>query len=255
MLRIFHRSHWTGRFADFMRRRGIVAGGPFKNMAYVAESIGSQYWPKVFGTYECELWPVFAQLFKVSFDRVIDVGAAEGFYAVGCAIKWPGAQIVAYESEPRGRELIAQMAALNRVPDRVQVKGTCSPEVLSELMTISPVDLTLCIFDVEGAESELCDSQRIPALIRCHLLVETHEFRAPGIGDSLKSRFQATHEITEIRSRPRSGADFKSSVPFPLRLILGRSLVYLVDEWRHNNCTWLLMQPKGPAIRERELAL
>lgn len=227
-----------------MKRRGIVAGGPFKGMGYVAESIGSQYWPKVFGSYECELWPVFHQLFTIHFDRIIDVGAAEGFYAIGCALKWPRARIVAYESEPRGRELIAQMAALNRVQNRVEIKGTCSAEGLCDLLNTPPVSSTLCIFDVEGAESELCDLQRVPHLAQSHLLVETHDFQAPGISDELKSRFYVTHEIEEILPRPRSITDFRDSVPLPVRLMLGRSLVYLVDEWRHSNCTWLVMQPK-----------
>ena len=241
---MFRRSHWTGKYGQILKNRGRVAGGPFAGMAYVSESVGSQFWPKIFGTYECELWPVFQRLFTMPFNRIVDVGAAEGFYAVGAAVKWPGAEVIAFESEQHGRDLLGKMARMNAVSDRLRVEGECTPEILSAVLSTHDRSPTLCIMDVEGAEADLCNPDRIPALARCHLIVETHEFQQPGITRLLEDRFATTHLVEPILPRPRTLCDFRDSVPFPIRQLLGQSLVYVVDEWRHADCSWLLIQPQ-----------
>jgi len=246
--RPLRRSFWTGQYARMLRSHGRVRGGPFAGMSYVQGSVGSQYWPKVFGTYECELWPLFFRLFDLHFRAVVDVGAAEGFYAVGCAAKWPNAEITAFESNPQGRELISQMARLNRVADRLQIAGECTPTALQASLNGAAERPTLCILDVEGAEQNLCDPMQVPSLEYCHLLVETHEFEVLGIRRQLRERFSQTHEIEEILPRARSLADFHDAVPLALRTLLGQSLVFLVDEWRHPGCTWMFMQPKARVI-------
>ena len=40
--------------------------------------------PRLLGTYECELHPHLAALSAEGLDCVIDVGCAEGYYAVKC---------------------------------------------------------------------------------------------------------------------------------------------------------------------------
>lgn len=196
------------------------------------------------GTYECELRPVFDSLFQLPFLKVVDVGAAEGYYAVGAALKWPKAEIVAFECEAMGRDLLRRMAQLNAVSDRVQVEGECTSDALSNALRGRDCIPTLCIMDVEGAEMELCHPGNIPELARSYIIVETHEFQQPGVTRRLQSRFASTHLINEILPRSRTLTDFRYSVPFSVRVLLGKSLLYIVDEWRHLNCSWLFMQPR-----------
>ncbi|MEQ1841590.1 MAG: hypothetical protein ABL994_14375 [Verrucomicrobiales bacterium] len=242
-MNLLRRRDWAKLYVERLRSRGIVLGGPFKGMHYVSESVGSQFWPKLFGTYECELHELFAQFDRENFKTVVDVGAAEGYYAVGCAVRWPNTTVVAFETEPRGRDLLAKMAERNGVADRVRIRGHADPDALGVVFGADLKGAVLCIMDVEGGEDVLCDPGVIPALTRAHILVETHEFAVPGIEDRLVARFASTHRCKGIVPRPRSVSDFSESVPLIGRLLFGRNLPQVVDEWRTPNCGWLYLAP------------
>lgn len=73
------------RFGDL-----VVKSGPFRGLQYiVAESICSALVPKLLGSYESELHETLERLLCNDYDLVLDIGCAEGFYAVGIA-KTPG---------------------------------------------------------------------------------------------------------------------------------------------------------------------
>ena len=61
-------------------------GGPFKGMRYHGDAMGGAVAPKIKGVYESELAPFFVKRSAIPFQHIIDVGAAEGYYAVGCAM-------------------------------------------------------------------------------------------------------------------------------------------------------------------------
>jgi hypothetical protein len=151
--------------------------------------------------------------------------------------------VIAFEAEEHGRELLRKMAELNGVSSRLEVRGRAEPADLRQAFAQLQDKHTLCIMDVEGAEAVLCDPVVVPALASAHILVETHEFAVPGINDLLKSRFAPTHTATAFSPRPRTIADFAGIVPGWYRLLLGRNLSNVVDEWRTPNCGWLYLAP------------
>ena len=66
-------------------RGRIVLSGPFAGMKYVNQSVGSMWFPKVLGTYELELASIIRGFCLARPPSVVDIGAAEGYYAVGVA--------------------------------------------------------------------------------------------------------------------------------------------------------------------------
>ena len=62
---------------------GHVISGPFAGMQYVNTSVGSALEPKILGTYELELHDVFERLLDKDFAAIVNVGAGEGYLAVG----------------------------------------------------------------------------------------------------------------------------------------------------------------------------
>src|SRR5579859_5362525 len=64
------------------RTRARVRSGPFAGMRYVDASIGSAYLPKLLGIYERELHPVIEEACASRPGLIVDLGAAEGYYAV-----------------------------------------------------------------------------------------------------------------------------------------------------------------------------
>ena len=77
-----------------------VLSGPFKGMRYPLRSSGQGgLLPKLLGTYERELSPAIERLISDRPTLVVNVGAAEGYYAVGLALRAPQAQVIAFEME------------------------------------------------------------------------------------------------------------------------------------------------------------
>src|SRR2546426_11207567 len=83
----------------FVGRYGLrVRGGPFAGLGYPrqAPKWGYNLVPRLLGTYECELHHVFEQVIATGFPTIIDVGAADGYYTVGLALKSPGSTVHAF---------------------------------------------------------------------------------------------------------------------------------------------------------------
>ncbi len=219
---------------------GRVLSGPFRGLRYVAMAVGSAYHPKLLGTYEREIAHWFEQLLVGPARSFIDVGAAEGYYAVGMALRAPQWQVIAFELTAEGRALIAQMAASNGVADRISIRGACTPEALEAALMQSPGP-HLVLVDVEGYESELLDPARVPSLRHSTIIVELHPWAAPGLEAQLRARFAATHIIDAITDAPRTLAEFPlPAPPLALRYHVLRSMT----EHRAYRQTWWRLEPR-----------
>jgi hypothetical protein len=210
-------------------------------MRYVQVSHGSAYIPKLLGTYERELAPYIDRAVERQPRLVVELGAAEGYYAVGMARRLPHAQVVAFEMATEGQNALREMAKLNGVESRLTVLGKCEPADLASALVDESDILVIC--DVEGYEEKLLDPAIVPALRRLPILVELHDFLIPKVAETLSQRFCATHEITRIGQQDRSKADF------PWRTLgttlLPRSyLDWAVSEWRPVRMAWFWMEPK-----------
>src|SRR3954451_18937011 len=72
--------------AEYVRRHGLqVAHGPFAGMEYLPglEASSGDLVAKLLGTYERELHPVIEGWIAQPPAHMIDIGSAEGYYAVG----------------------------------------------------------------------------------------------------------------------------------------------------------------------------
>lgn len=205
---------------------------------------GSEYLPKLLGSYELEIQPALGCLLARRWDAIINIGAGEGYYACGCARRHPQIPVFAFEAVAAEHGLIADLAARNGAADRVTVAGACRPEDLAALLERHP--RSLVIMDVEGAEAELLAG---PVPTRCRqaaLIVELHEAAAPGIGDRLAAAFAASHRLESVWSRPRTVWDAPYPV-LPLRLYLRHHLLKHMEEWRGGRMRWLVMCPRWEA--------
>src|SRR5450432_1000849 len=115
---------------EFITKCGTkVLAGPFAGMIYVEQSVGSLLLPKLVGSYECEIKNIVEEICTGDYDTIIDVGSAEGYYAVGFARRMSDVRIVAFESEVKGRKLCKKMAAINNIENRITQRGSCDPKI------------------------------------------------------------------------------------------------------------------------------
>jgi hypothetical protein len=152
------------------------------------------------GSYENELHVQLELLLAAGFKRIINVGAADGYYAVGAALRCPTATVYAFDIDPIAREWCQRTAALNGVTERIRIGGECSIDWMRSLDDETP---TLFIVDCEGCELDVLQPTLAPVLRRATLLVELHEVKRPGVSEQIQARFRGTHASAVIDSRTR----------------------------------------------------
>jgi hypothetical protein len=182
-----------------------VAGGPFAGMRLARESCWSSLSSKLVGCYEEELHGVIEDVVRVMPRCLVDVGCAEGYYAVGLARRLPEAQVYAFDIDAEAQRICRSNAAINGVGARVHVHGACLPQDLQRLA--GPESFFL--LDCEGAELSLLDPTKVPALARTMVLVELHDFIDSTIKSTLVGRFSATHDISIFQSRPLRSSTYR----------------------------------------------
>ena len=174
----------------------LVKNGPFKGMRYPSQrSIGSELYPKLIGSYETELHEVLQYILRQEYAQVIDIDCAEGYYAVGFAMRLPDSKVIAYDIDPSARELCAQMAKLNGVT--FDIHEHCSDKDLAEL---EGKEKSLIFCDCEGYEAEIFNEALCSKLKAHDLLIECHDFVNIDITPSLSAILKDTHTIEVIES-------------------------------------------------------
>lgn len=218
---------------------GQVMSGPFQGMRYMPQSIGSEAAPKLLGCYEKEIHPLIEKIKTRNYDLIINVGAAEGYYAVGFARSFPNARVIAYEANADGHRLIKQLSDLNKVS--VEIRGMCRVESLRE--ALEEGGRVLVVMDCEGGEDDLLELSAVPALSRVDVLVETHEGWKPGVTQRITERFQKTHEIEKFSPVSRTREDCVVNKGLA-GILPDRYLLHVLDENRGKQTDWLWMEAK-----------
>ena len=234
-----YRSEWLSEVVT--RELGVtVQQGPFAGMQLLGVSAEGCYLPKFLGCYEMELHPYLLRLPQKNYEFIIDIGCAEGYYAIGLARLLPAATVHARDSDPRARSRCRKMAEINQVSERVQIAGEFQGEDFAKFAG----QRTLVFCDIEGAETALLDPARYPGLAGVDIIVEMHDSPALSVSDLLVSRFQDTHDIEIIRHGPRD-------VPLPALFSNASDMdrFLAVWEWRGSPTPWAVMTVKNAGPR------
>lgn len=218
----------------YMAHHGTtIHGGPFAGMDYVSAATEGALIPRLLGTYESELHPHFAALLAEGVDCVIDVGCAEGYYAVGLARMAPELTVYAYDIDEKARQACAELAAKNGVADRVIIGGELKPDGFEAFKHRKP----LVLVDAEGAEVQILQPELSPSLAGMNIIVETH---GPRELQTMIERFSATHDIVRVDQQPKT-----FDMPGWLKELNHLDQLLAVWEWRGILTPWLVMRPKA----------
>lgn len=232
-----------------------VLNGPFKGLRYSSlDAVGSALWPKLLGSYEKELHAIIYSFCRKQYSIIIDIGCAEGYYAIGFARRIPTSKIIAYDTDDKARRLCRKMARLNGVEKRVVIKALCDSGELKEF-NFNRNGRGLIISDCEGYESQLFNASNVSNLKRCDLLIETHDFIDIYISTYIANLFSKTHDIIRIKSiddiEKAKTYSFPETVDLDLntkKFLYGESrpaimewIVCLSKSWRSSQ-SWTLAQ-------------
>ncbi len=188
-----------------------VAGGPFAGMLYLPQAAGSVIVAKLVGTYESELHGAVFDALARGYETVVDVGCAEGYYAVGFARCLREAQVITYDIDPMARRLCDALARANGVRGRVAIRCECTPARLIEVRQRRG----LAILDCEGYEADLINDDVAAGLAGWDFLIEAHETERPGVTEVLSSRLAPTHTLAVIDVQTKRPEDFRAVMALP----------------------------------------
>lgn len=220
----------------YVARNGVtIFQGPFAGMTYVDESTEGALISRLLGCYEAELHPHFDAIAAEGLDCLIDVGCAEGYYAVGLARRLPGLTVYAHDISEAARAACSELAAKNGVSDRVIVGGEFKPTDFEAFAGRR----ALVLLDAEGAEVDILRPDLSPALAGMKLIVETHDVFRPGALATLVERFSPTHDIIRVESQGKT-----LEMPPWLETLSLLDQMLATWEWRMKPTPWLVMRPK-----------
>lgn len=188
-----------------------VRRGPFAGLVMPEHAAEGCYIPKLLGSYETELHPILEALPNRQYEAIVNIGCAEGYYAVGLARLVQSSEIHAYDTDPDARRICAELAKMNGVGDRITIGKTFSPSDFERYAGRR----TLILCDIEGHEVELLDPEKAPALKQLDLLVEVHDCFVPGCSRTLKERFQHSHLVQMLPFGERPAREIDDEIqPF-----------------------------------------
>ncbi|MEB2779810.1 hypothetical protein U3A58_05340 [Algoriphagus sp. C2-6-M1] len=220
-----------------------VKNGPFKGLKYpFLSSLHSTLFPKLLGCYEFELHEILDKVFQKTYCSILDIGCAEGYYAVGLARKFPDSIIYAADINPEAREKTRVMASSNGVlmSDRFRILEEVTTDFLLQL---DPAQRHLIFSDCEGYEASLISDEVIAHLSKSDFIVEMHDFISPGISDVLTKRFEHTHSIQLIKSIDDVYRYREIQNPEILKLPI-KDQINILAEKRPTQMEWIFCEPK-----------
>lgn len=212
-----------------------IQAGPFAGMDYATGTSEGSRVARLLGCYEASLAPIIEEIVASAPALILDIGCAEGYYAVGLARRLPLSRIMARDANPDARELCAAMAALNGVADRVAVSGLVGHADFDVALGTD----TVVICDIEGAEAALLDPIAAPGLRRARILVECHDSIFPRTTATLAARFAPSHHVRRI-----DRALDPTVLPPWMEALSDLDRLLALWEWRTGPTPWLWMTPK-----------
>jgi hypothetical protein len=174
-----------------------VLNGVFKGLQYPSLDITeSALVPKIVGSYEYQLQPWLSRIINTSYSDIINVGSAEGYYAVGLAKKMPNTVVHCYDINEKDIEFSKQMAKLNNVSN-LTWNTFCNENTL---LNFAYRGKTLVICDCEGYELELFTKAVADKCKHVDFLIELHDIVNPVISSRILSIFQPTHTFDVVNN-------------------------------------------------------
>ncbi len=221
-----------------------VRHGPFAGMKYAAmSSSASLSLPKVIGSYESPIHSWIMDAIKQDYDRILNVGCGEGYYAVGFSLKSPSSQIYAYDIDDDAQEYTAKLARLNNISDKVSIRTLCTIDAMRQQIT----DNTLIFCDIEGGELDLFRPDLAPELSQTDLIIELHDFCRPRATEVLLRRFHHSHRVEITYHCAKYAKDFPVLERIPIR-----EQAFLLEECRVATQGWMRLLANRPGALQSE---
>ena len=195
----FTKKYWSILSYEHAKKHNfIVQYGIFKNLKMNHEiSWGrGDIASKIYGFYENKIQQ---KLKDINNPILIDIGAADGFFAIGSLKSKICEFCYAFEETKKSRENLSKTAKINNVQKKLSIIGKVTKDnfftLLPSKINFSEVTI-LC--DIEGGEFDLF-SDEILATIRCsNIIIEIHKNHNKNLEIDLLERVKKYFDVSII---------------------------------------------------------
>jgi len=216
---------------------GKVAYGLFKGLkinSYSAWSGTKDIGPKIFGLYENQILNWIQQK---KFDLFIDIGAADGYYAIGILHSKVASRAVTFEISVDDRKITKASAIINNVYDKISIRDEATSSEIVEIL--KNCNSGLIIVDIEGDEYNLITRELLEAAKNCCIIIEIHEMPIKEIQINMLNLCKEFHNYEELtgleRNFPKDNFTEKLS---------DNERVLVLSEGRQYGMSWIALSPK-----------
>ena len=175
-----------------------VVSGVFRGTKCEFTDSGAGIVSKLAGTYELELHPALSEIIDRKPEVVVNIGAAEGFYASALARKLPNSKIIAFEAMDSWHPHLQRNLEINGVKNICDLRGFCSVNDFENVICELGSQSSFVLMDIEGGEFDLITHSIMQKSQHIEFLIEIHDWQSQQKGDDLVALLRKTHEVSII---------------------------------------------------------
>ncbi|MDY0922239.1 hypothetical protein [Leclercia sp. CFBP8987] len=156
---------------------GVVKYGPFTGLHLDRET----WWGKLdlgsqcLGLYEKEILNLIDAIEAGHYSTFIDIGAADGYYAIGMLVSGKVGRTICFEQTEKGRSVIAENWKKNNSVGELTIMGEANAASFAALNPVA-LENAFVLVDVEGFEFELLTNEVLSLLRSSTVVIEIHHW-------------------------------------------------------------------------------
>jgi len=195
------------------------------------------------GMYEKEVVQYLANLSDGAKENFVNVGAGEGYFAIGMLHAEFSSRTICFEMSERSRVAIRDGSSLARIDQNLTLFGLADENFLDQIEGVDDFEYhnSVFLFDVEGAELELLTDDGLRRMARATIVIETHATMVSEQGqmefEKLCSKY---HRVSEIRTEGRNPGEFSELEFWP-----DNDRWAICSEGRPGRGRWLVLSPNN----------
>ena len=222
---------------------GIVQDNLFKGCSIPEYSEWTQtqdLGSKLLGIYEQDILE-FLNKTKGSYKFLVDIGAGDGYYAVGSVFAGVVERAYGFEINEKSRDTMIENAKINNVLDSVYIDSEATLAKINNILNNEGQNSGIFIVDIEGEEFKLLTNKFLEVCKNSTLIIEIHEW------DSLSNRYEEIIKNCDIFFNISYLYNRTKTIPdLPVINQINDNFRWLLcSEGRPQQMKWLVLTPKS----------
>lgn len=230
----------------YKEHNNLVIYGPYKGIFFSENN----HWgigdlgPKIIGLYEFEVQNKLLYLVSnFTIENFVNIGAAEGYHAIGIAKKTKIQNFVLYEIDKKGQEILKENIFKNKLKKNIKIENEANLNSICELNKELDFSKTLFLIDIEGSELELFNDEILRLLKNSFLIIENHKFL---LSEEKQNKYQElinklndNFKVEIVRNNGRNVSEIKE-----ISNLSENELMMISTESRPKMMEWFVLTPK-----------